>query len=92
MITEWDGTDLAAIRFLEGHGYRVSRGGIWYLPTPHHIPTEMELAAVTYLCNEWDYDYDFSPFATCCVCTYEASCIKQRTCILRNNEGGAGDH
>lgn len=51
-----DGTaDNNAIRYLEGEGYKLTRGWEWILPSPTHTPTPIESMALSYLVWEWDF-------------------------------------
>lgn len=45
-----------AWRVLEISGYGQTRGGLIVPPSFAYIPTPDDLAAIRYLCEEWDYD------------------------------------
>jgi hypothetical protein len=53
---EWPGGDKEAINYLQQRGYRLDRRWAWVLPHPAHVPTPIELSAVRYLIDEWDFD------------------------------------
>lgn len=53
---EWPGGDKEAINYLQQRGYRLDRRWAWVLPHPEHVPTAIELSAVRYLMDEWDFD------------------------------------
>jgi hypothetical protein len=50
----WPGWDAEAIKFLEDAGYKLTRDWEWIKPVGH-TPTERELDAIDYMCNEWDF-------------------------------------
>ena len=43
-----------AEKFLELRGYELLKSWNWRVPE-NHTPTDDELSAVAYLCDEWDY-------------------------------------
>lgn len=70
--------DWPVIQFLEAHGYTFTRGGMIEKPTPSHTVSMFEWECLNFLCDEWDYDYNFcglsnetasrQPFPLCDVC------------------------
>lgn len=49
----WNGPDMA-VTFLEQAGYKQTESYTWHAPDGH-IPTERELDAIDFLCDEWDW-------------------------------------
>ena len=52
----WE-SDSDAISYLESRGYSIAKGWTWKKPTPAHVPTSMEIDALGYLINEWDFGW-----------------------------------
>jgi hypothetical protein len=54
----WPGGDTQAMKVLADNGYKLTDDGSfrWIRPK-NHKPTEIELDAVDYLVNEWDYGF-----------------------------------
>jgi len=50
----WPGSDTEASKFLAEAGYILTSDWYWIKPK-NHKPTEKELDAIDYMCNEWDY-------------------------------------
>lgn len=48
-------SDQVAMKYLQEHGYKLTRSYQWILPTPAHLPTEKEQSAIRFLINEWDF-------------------------------------
>lgn len=46
------------IRFLLARGYTECEG-FWIKPTPSHSISDYEWDCLNFLCDEWDYAYDF---------------------------------
>lgn len=61
-MKQWFGgdgiSDGPPMAFLFAHGYTEDRG-MWYKPTPSHTVSEFEWECLNFLCDEWDYGYDF---------------------------------
>ena len=55
----WDG-DEKPCRYLESRGYRFTRGGDIVPPAGQQIDS-LDLAALNYLAQEWDYSYSPEP-------------------------------
>lgn len=53
-INDWE-----PLAFLLDAGY-TERGGWFTKPNPEHAPTQKELNCLNFLCDEWDYAYDFT--------------------------------
>lgn len=52
----WPGGDKEARNYLQNRGYRLDRRWAWVRPFPEHVPTDLELSAIRYLKDEWDFD------------------------------------
>lgn len=55
---QWTGDDSEALQLLRGN-FSDTAGLIQ--PRAGYKPTEADFAAISYLCNEWDYAYDPTP-------------------------------
>lgn len=63
LMKKWFGScdgmnDYPVIGFLLSHGY-TTIAGMWHKPTPSHTVSEFEWECLNFLCDEWDYGYDF---------------------------------
>jgi len=56
-ITKWFGRidDYAVIKFLESHGFTLTRDWFWIAPVPSHTISEIEFNCLRFLIDEWDF-------------------------------------
>jgi len=63
LMQKWFGNtinDGPPYAFLLAHGYTEPEGkGLWKKPTPSHTISMFEWECLNFLCDEWDYGYDF---------------------------------
>lgn len=52
--------DHGPMSFLEDQGYVLTHEWQWRKPSPGHVPTAKEIACITFLRDEWDFD-GFAP-------------------------------
>lgn len=61
LMQKWFGDpidDYGPMKFLYAHGYN-DQAGMWYKPTPSHTVSMFEWECLNFLCDEWDYGYNF---------------------------------
>ena len=61
LMKRWFGDEIddrGPIQFLLSRGY-TTIAGMWQKPTPSHTITLAEQECLNFLCNEWDYGYNF---------------------------------
>lgn len=57
VITQWFGgiEDYPVVKFLESHGFTLTRQWFWIKPVPSHHTSPIEYTCLQFLVDEWDY-------------------------------------